>query len=185
MRVRRRSRALGGVEGRSRARRAGLRTAVAAAVLLAAATASFPATAHHGWGFYDTDTPLVFVGELVAVDYTNPHPEVMIEVAADSDLDPASLPVPEPLVELGFDDVLARARPASAGRWTLDLAPISRLNRWGMPRAPEVGDPFAAIGFASCDEAGVARPSLIVLDGVGVRQQSVRLPPGCSGEPRG
>ena len=146
---------------------------------------SLPAAAHHGWGFYNTDTPMLLSGTLVEVNYTNPHPEVTIEVADGATLDPASLPVPDALAELGFADVVAKARPAPAGRWTLDLAPISRLNRWGMPREPKVGDAMQAVAFPSCAERGVMRPNLIVLDGVGVRQQSVRLPAGCSGEPRG
>ena len=144
-----------------------------------------PTSAHHGWGFYNTDTPLLFNGRLVAVNYTNPHPEVTIEVAEDTELDPASLPVPDELAALGFANVVAKAKPAAAGRWTLDLAPISRLNRWGMPREPKVGDIVQAVGFPSCEERFVARPNLLVLDGVGVRQQSVRLPAGCSGQPRG
>lgn len=153
--------------------------------LFGAATWAPPAKAHHGWGFYDTNRPLLFNGTLVEVDYTNPHPEVTIEIADGVSLDPSSLPVPEELSALGFADVVAKAKVASPGRWTLDLAPISRLNRWGMPRAPEVGDTMQAVAFPSCAEANVARPNLIVLDGVGVRQQSVALPAGCSGEPRG
>ena len=144
-----------------------------------------PTSAHHGWGFYNTDTPLLFNGRLVAVNYTNPHPEVTIEVVEGAELDPALLPIPDELAALGFASVAAKAKPAAAGRWTLDLAPISRLNRWGMPREPRVGDLVQAVGFPSCEDRFVARPNLFVLDGVGVRQQSVRLPAGCSGEPRG
>jgi len=144
-----------------------------------------PSAAHHGWGFYNTDAPLLFSGKLVEVNYTNPHPEVTIEVIEGTVFDPSSLPVPEELAALGFAEVVAKAEVAPAGQWTLDLAPISRLNRWGMPRAPQVGDTLQAVAFPSCEEPNVARPNLIVLDGVGVRQQSVALPAGCSGEPRG
>jgi hypothetical protein len=149
------------------------------------AAPAVPAIAHHGWGFYNTDRPMLFSGRLVEVNYANPHPEVTIEIAEGATLDPTSLPVPDELAALGFANVVANARPAPVGRWTLDLAPISRLNRWGMPREPKIGDVVQAVGFPSCEERNVARPNLIVLDGVGVRQQSVRLPAGCSGEPRG
>ena len=158
---------------------------LAAALGIAALGLVVPASAHHGWGFYNTDTPMLLSGTLVEVNYSNPHPEVTIEIADGATLDPASLPVPAELAELGFADVIVNARPAPAGRWTLDFAPISRLNRWGMPREPRVGDTMQAVAFPSCAEEGVMRPNLIVLDGVGVRQQSVRLPAGCSGEPWG
>lgn len=52
-----------------------------------------PAAARHGWGFYNTDMPLLVNGALVEVNYTNPHPEVAIEVVDDAELDPGSLPV--------------------------------------------------------------------------------------------
>lgn len=98
--------------------------------------------------------------------------------------DPASLPVPELLVNLGFEAVADAARPAPDGIWTLDLAPISRLERWGLPRVPKIGDSIQGVGFPSCTEVGVMRPNLIVIDGIGVRQQSVKLPSGCSSDTR-
>ncbi len=164
-------------------RSAAIAATLASIVLVAVLT--LPVSAHHGWGFYDTDAPLLFNGRLVAVNYSNPHPEVTIEILEGATLDPATLPVPDELAALGFASVVAKAKPAPAGQWVLDLAPISRLNRWGMPRAPEVGDAVQAVAFPSCEETFVARPNLFVLDGVGVRQQSVALPAGCSGEPRG
>ncbi|WP_197498320.1 DUF6152 family protein [Cupriavidus gilardii] len=166
-----------------------LARAVALAIALCglAMTPGRPAWAHHGWGYYDTAAPLYFSGRVVSVTWRNPHPQVTIEV--DARALPANwnaLPVPPELAELGFGNTLAAVRaPASPGRWTLDLAPINRLERWGMPREPRPGDRLEAIGFPSCGDRHVARPALIVLDGVGVRQQSVALPAGCSGAPRG
>lgn len=145
------------------------------------------ALAHHGWGYYDTGAPLYFSGRVVDVVWRNPHPQLTVEVDAKA-LPPDwnALPVPSELAEVGFAATLAAVRsPAPPGRWTLDLAPINRLQRWGMPREPRAGDRIEAIGFPSCGERHVARPALIVLDGVGVRQQSVALPAGCSGAPRG
>lgn len=146
----------------------------------------WPAEAHHGWGHYDTSSPLILEGRVIEVTWANPHPELVVEVSAE-EAPPAasSLPVPPELQALGFAETAAAARPADARRWTLDLAPIGRLEQWGLPRAPVVGDTIQAIGFPACAEEGVIRPSLIVIDGVGVRQQSVRLPGGCSGRPRG
>ncbi|XAH23264.1 DUF6152 family protein [Xylophilus sp. GW821-FHT01B05] len=155
------------------------------ACLLALASmwmAAAPVAAHHGWGYYDTSGPLYLRGQISAVDWRNPHPSVVLQVA-EAAL-PASwtgLPVPPELRALGFEATLARARPAAqAGAWMLDLAPINRLESWGMPRPPRVGDALVAIAFPSCTQPRVARPVLIVLDGIGVRQQSVALPAGCS-----
>lgn len=160
------------------------------ALMLASAIAfanmTIPAAeAHHGWGHYDTGKPLLFTGRIVAMNYSNPHPEVTIVVSEGATLDPSTLPVPEELTALGFADVISTATMAPAGQWTLDLAPIGQLERWGMPRPPEIGDTVQAVGFPACHEEGVARPNLFVINGIGVRQQSVALPTGCSGEPRG
>ncbi|WP_052183130.1 DUF6152 family protein [Rhizobium sp. YS-1r] len=158
------------------------------AMLFGAALAgALPVEAHHGWGYYDTARPIYLSGRVTSVSWRNPHPEITVENetgALPSTWD--ALPVPEELAELGFEATLRRVQPAApAERWTLDLAPINRLEAWGMPREPKAGDVITAIAFPSCSEEGVARPALIVLDGVGVRQQSVALPAGCSGDPRG
>lgn len=101
--------------------------------------------------------------------------------------DPANVPVPPDLESLGFRDVLAKAQaPKHGGRYTLDLAAIGRLANWGIIAAPRRGDRIIAIAFPSCGEAGSVRPAVIVLaNGGAVRQQSVALPAGCSGAPRG
>ncbi|MGK9050255.1 DUF6152 family protein [Neorhizobium petrolearium] len=158
------------------------------AILLAAGLAGVPQVlAHHGWDYYDTARPIYLSGRVTAVTWRNPHPEITVENSAGA-LPPNwnGLPVPDELAELGFDATLQRTRPAAqAERWVLDLAPINRLQAWGLPREPREGDVVTAIAFPSCSEEGVARPALIVLDGIGVRQQSVALPAGCSGDPRG
>ncbi|VFR57244.1 hypothetical protein BRI6_1316 [plant metagenome] len=91
------------------------------------------------------------------------------------------MPIPPELSALNFGATLAKTSAITHARiWTLDLAPINRLENWGMPRAPRIGDAITAIAFPACTEDGVARPALIILDSVGVRQQSVALPAGCS-----
>lgn len=156
---------------------------LAAVLALSAA----PSYGHHGWGFYATGQPVYLRGRVTDVIWRSPHPFVTIQVSSATMPSTLSdLPVPSELAELGFDEVLAKTQRApSAGDWRLDLAPINRLYAWGMPREPEVGDEIIAIGFPSCSERHVARPAIIVIDGVGVRQQSVALPAGCSGLPRG
>lgn len=152
------------------------------AFFLLASAVALPVAAHHGWGYYDTAAPLYLAGQVAAVHWRNPHPTVTLRALPTAlPGDWSSLPIPRELADLGFDATLGRTRAVSqAGTWTLDLAPINRLERWGLPRAPRVGDALVAIAFPSCTQAQVARPALIVLDGVGVRQQSVALPAGCS-----
>lgn len=141
-----------------------------------------PAFAHHGWGYYDTATPTYLVGRVVAVNWRNPHPTVTLQVEpTDLPSDWKALPVPPELADLGFDATLAITKSITqAAAWVLDLAPINRLESWGLPRQPRVGNELVAVAFPSCSEPKVARPALIVLDGIGVRQQSVSLPAGCA-----
>lgn len=158
------------------------RNVVVSLTLLATWYAAFPAYAHHGWGYYDTSAPLYVVGRVTAINWRNPHPTVTIQ-ANQTAVPPdwKALPIPRELTDLGFDSTLSRTKALTrAEAWTLDLAPINRLESWGMPRPPHVGDEMVAIAFPSCSEPRVARPALIVLDGIGVRQQSVGLPAGCS-----
>lgn len=143
------------------------------------------AYAHHGWGYYDMASPVVAKVEVIAKNWSNPHPELRVKVLEGKVIDKTSLPVPDALRALGIDAVIELATPASPGSYVLDLAPIARMKRWGLPREPQMGDVIEILAFPACTEPGVLRPSLIVLDAVGVRQQSVPLPKGCSGEPRG
>jgi hypothetical protein len=162
------------------------RGALAGLCLLALLTMPL-AQAHHGWGAYDTDRPLYLEGTVTRVEWRNPHPEIILEVASPAPAtDPSKVPVPSELEQLGFREVLARAQPAAPGRYTMDLAPIGRLQEWGMSAPPRQGERLIAIAFPSCSEPGTVRPVVVVLpSGTSVRQQSVRLPKGCSGAPRG
>jgi hypothetical protein len=146
------------------------------------------AHAHHGWGAYDTSRPLYLDGTVAEVRWRNPHPEVVIEVATNPPrANPANVPVPSEMEGFGFRDVLAKAQaPERGGRYTLDLAPIGRLASWGMSAPPRRGDRMIAVVFPSCSQPGSMRPAVVVLaNGTAVRQQSVPLPAGCSGAPRG
>jgi hypothetical protein len=145
------------------------------------------AQAHHGWGAYNTDRPLYLEGTVAQIQWRNPHPEIVLDVGSPGPaMDQTKVPVPAELERLGFREVLAKAQPAAPGRYTMDLAPIGRLQDWGMSSPPQQGERLIAVAFPSCSEAGTVRPTVVVLpNGAPVRQQSVRLPKGCSGDPRG
>ncbi|MCS6870946.1 MAG: DUF6152 family protein, partial [Anaerolineae bacterium] len=90
-----------------------------------------PAEAHHGWSSYDLSRPVYIVGTVVEVVWQNPHVEVFLDVTADIRL-PANLaqtPIPDFLERVGGRETLRKARLPSqpAKRWTLELAPISRM----------------------------------------------------------
>jgi hypothetical protein len=162
------------------------RGALAGLALLALLTMPL-AQAHHGWGAYGTDRPLYLEGTVARVEWRNPHPEIILEVASPAPaMDPSKVPVPSELERLRFREVLARTKPAAPGRYTMDLAPIGRLQEWGMSAPPRQGERLIAVAFPACSEPGTVRPVVVVLpSGTSVRQQSVRLPKGCSGAARG
>jgi hypothetical protein len=145
------------------------------------------AQAHHGWGAYNTDRPVYLEGSVAEVRWQNPHPQLIVEVTSPAPKpDAGKIPASAELVQLGFRQVLVHAQAAAPGRYTMDLAPIGRLQNWGMSSPPKRGERIIAIAFPSCSDIGTVRPVLVVLaNGTPVRQQSVPLPKGCSGDPRG
>jgi len=157
------------------------------ALCFAPAVLATAVLAHHGWGGYDTDKPVYVTGKIVEVRWRNPHPQIVIVVTETPAARAQSMPVPPELTELGFGQVFRNAQPfTQTGRFELDLAPLGRLTEWGMHAAPKIGEQLNAIAFLSCTQGKTLRPSMIQLsDGRVVRQQSVALPPGCSGRPRG
>ena len=159
--------------------------------LLVTSLVSFVATvtgvswAHHGWSYFDTRTPYYLEGTIQEVRWQNPHVEVVLDVPESVELPEgfSNMAFPQELVDLGFREQLGdlAAPENAAGTWTLVLAPISRLTRWGMSEAPQVSQILRAVGFVSCEEEHEFRPQLTVLeDGSMARHQSVALPPGCS-----
>ncbi|MCE7948989.1 MAG: hypothetical protein DYG88_16325 [Chloroflexi bacterium CFX4] len=120
---------------------------------------STPVEAHHGWSSYDLSRPVYVVGTVAEVIWQNPHVEVILDVNADIRL-PATLtemPIPDFLARVGGRETLQKAGLPSepAKRWTLELAPISRMAQYGANRRAEVGETVAFIGYISrtiCDE---------------------------------
>lgn len=47
---------------------------------VAAALASLPAIAHHGWSTYDETKPLTVTGKIVETHYENPHATIRVDV---------------------------------------------------------------------------------------------------------
>lgn len=139
------------------------------AALCTIGTALRPALAHHGWASFDDSKPLYIVGRAKTVQWKNPHAEIVVTMAADAQL-PAGLAqqaVPAQSSPVDGPRILgATALPPRRGDWTLELAPMARINAWKIPE-PKVGDTVAAVGYSLKDgkEPGMLRVEYLVVGG--------------------
>ncbi len=119
-------------------------------VLVAAAALPAAAFAHHGWSSFDQDRPVYLAGAVKSVRWANPHAEVVLGVDGalklPADLARRSLPAQSQNVDGAA--ILARTRlPESAGGdWTVEFAPISRMQAWRV-REPKPGDRIEVVGY--------------------------------------
>lgn len=118
-----------------------------------------PTGAHHGWSRFDQGRPIYLEGRAASVSWRNPHAELVLELAADLKLpaDLAARPVPAQSAPVDGARVLKAARlPTRRDRyWTIELAPLSRMNAWGVPEI-QAGDSVAMVGFTFAEEKGDA-----------------------------
>jgi hypothetical protein len=107
------------------------------AVLLVA-LAPLAAWAHHGWSSFDETRPIYLAGTVESVAWQNPHAEIVLlpspGLSLPPDLATRSVPVQEAPVDGA--KVMAEARlPADlSGSWTIELAPLTRMDAWGVER---------------------------------------------------
>lgn len=125
----------------------------------AAGTLPLPplARAHHGWSSFDQSRPIYLEGRAVKVAWRNPHAEVELEPDPNLKLPPdlARRPLPAQTAPVDGAQLLAKAvLPTRRDRvWTLELAPLTRLQAWKVPQI-KPGDPLAMVGFTHPDEKG-------------------------------
>jgi hypothetical protein len=137
--------------------------------LLAALGWPLAARAHHGWSSFDQDRPLFLQGRVVAVRWQNPHAELELELPADYKVpaDVAGREVPAQSAPVDGKALLARAgAPARKDRrWTIELAPLTRLDAWRM--APvKVGATVGVLGYTlQGDREPVLRAEYVYVDG--------------------
>jgi hypothetical protein len=121
-------------------------------LLLAAAAAPVAAYAHHGWSSFDQDKPVYLEGRIKTVRWANPHAEAVLAVDGalklPADLGRRSLPAQSQSVDGA--SILARTRlpEAAAGEWTVEFAPLSRMQAWGV-REMKPGDRIEVIGYVA------------------------------------
>ncbi len=117
---------------------------------LAAGTVPLLARAHHGWSGFDTATPMYLAGTVKRSKWQNPHVELIVtpddRLTLPADLAARQLPAQSANVDGAA--LLARTRlpPRASGDWTLELAPLFRVNAW---RIPEIGggERIEAVGY--------------------------------------
>lgn len=137
----------------SRTRRAAAAAAcgLAAAALVATAALPTPARAHHGWSSFDTSAPVYLAGTVRQVTWANPHAILVVEPDTQAGL-PADLgtrSVPPQVAPVDTASVLGKAAlpRRSAARWTIELAPVSRLDAWRLSPIA-VGERVELVGYA-------------------------------------
>lgn len=121
-------------------------------LLLATLATPLAARAHHGWSSFDQDKPVYLEGRVKTVRWSNPHAEVVITVDGALKL-PADLTRRSPPAQSQNVDgaaVLAKTRlpEAAAGDWTIEFAPLFRMNAWGI-RELKVGDRIEVVGYVA------------------------------------
>lgn len=131
------------------------RTAIAAAGLFALR----PAFAHHGWSSFDQNRPLWLEGRVVKAAWRNPHAELELELPPalqlPADLATRKLPAQSAPVD-GAALLRAAALPTRRDRrWTIELAPIPRLQAWKVAEI-QPGDSIGVLGFTFSGEKGDA-----------------------------
>lgn len=74
-------------------------------VVLLAALAAAPVSAHHSWSRYDGDHVITVEGSITSIEWASPHVVVRFEVPAEG---------------------------AEATAWTMEMDPPTLLNRYGL-----------------------------------------------------
>jgi Family of unknown function (DUF6152) len=128
--------------------------------LIASAPAllTLPAWAHHGWSSFDQGRPLYLEGKASKVAWRNPHAELVLELPAaglklPADLATRSVPAQSSPVDGAALLKAAQLPTRKDARWEIELAPLSRMNAWGVPEIKN-GDSLAMLGFTFAGEQG-------------------------------
>ena len=120
---------------------------------------ALPAWAHHGWSSFDQGRPIYLEGKAAKVAWRNPHAELDLELSASLKLpaDLASRALPAQTAPVDGPALLKAAQLPTRKdrRWEVELAPLSRLQAWGLAEI-KPGDTLALIGFTFTGEKGAA-----------------------------
>ncbi len=129
-------------------------------LLIAPLSTTLPSWAHHGWSSFDQNRPIYLEGRVVQVAWRNPHVEFKLELPADglklpADLATRRLPAQTAPVDGPALLKAAQLPTRKDRRWEVELAPLSRMQAWGVPEI-KLGDQVALVGFTFTAEKGEA-----------------------------
>lgn len=121
---------------------------------------SLPAWAHHGWSSFDQSRPIYLEGQVAQVAWRNPHVELKLDLPKaglklPTDLSARSLPPQAAPVDGPALLKAAQLPTRKDRRWEIELAPLSRMQAWGVPEI-KVVDALAMLGFTFIGEKGDA-----------------------------
>ncbi len=132
---------------------------VLAGLSLPALSLAPAAHAHHGWSSFDTDRPLWLEGRVTKSSWRNPHAELELEVPQGLRLPPDLASRTWPAQSAAVDGRALAARAAlprrTDRRWTIELAPLSRLEAWKVAEI-KPGATIGMLGYTFKDEKGEA-----------------------------
>jgi hypothetical protein len=118
-----------------------------------------PVLAHHGWSSFDQTRPLYLEGRASRVAWRNPHAELDLELPPEPRLpaDLATRAMPPQVAGVDGAALLKAARLPTRKdrRWRVELAPLTRMDAWGVPQVRD-GDTLAVLGFTFNGERGDA-----------------------------
>jgi hypothetical protein len=111
--------------------------------------------AHHGWSSFNESQSVYIEGIVRAVRWQNPHAELELTVPENLKLpsDLAARKVPPQTNPVDVGQVLAKARlpETKASVWTVELAPLFRMEQWKVPMI-KAGDRVALVGYVLARE---------------------------------
>lgn len=127
-------------------------------LLAATLTPLAPAVrAHHGWSSFDQARPIYLEGTAADVRWRNPHVELALvpadDLALPGDLAGRALPAQTAPVDGLALLKAARLPQRRHSRWTIELAPLFRMNAWKVAEIRN-GDRLAVLGFTFAGEQG-------------------------------
>lgn len=109
------------------------------------------ASAHHGWSSFETDKPLYVEGTVKSVRWQNPHVELVVDVKPGLKIPTVLIKrvLPAQVQQVDGKSLLAKATVpvTDAKTWTLELAPLFRVEAWKVAQ-PAPGTVVSALGYA-------------------------------------
>lgn len=128
------------------------------------AACAFPtmARAHHGWSSFNDSQPFYLEGVVRNARWQNPHAELELAprtpLMLPADLAKRSVPAQTNPVDVASVMAKARVPELSAPLWTIELAPLTRMEQWKVPQI-KAGDMVAVVGYML---AGTPKPLMRV-----------------------